>query len=84
MSEFVKFIDQYPTNILSIDILESQIIDYYDNNKIEYDEFMRKICIKYQLKNMYIHIHNKDLKLLSRFFELQQQILLMCKYYQIN
>ncbi len=59
---FLKFIDQYPTNLLSIDQLEFEIIDYFEKNNIIFDDFINTICIRYQLKNMYLNIHNIILK----------------------
>lgn len=32
--QFIGFIDQYPTTILSIDKLEHEIIEYFETNKI--------------------------------------------------
>lgn len=62
--DFLKFIDQYPTKYCSIDILEQQMIKYIDENKIKYNEYLKGICDKYQLKSMYLDIHNKNFELL--------------------
>ncbi len=59
---FLKFIDQYPSMVLSIDHLESEIIKYFDKNKIEYDDYMINLCLKYQFKILYLDMHNKMLK----------------------
>ncbi len=54
---FIKFIDQYPTNILSIGLLELDIIKYIDKFGIKYNDntFLLDICKRYGLKSMYIH-----------------------------
>ena len=59
--EFLMFIDQYPTNQLSIDLLEKELIIYMDLHKIIHDEYIFEICNKYQLKFMYIYLHQKSL-----------------------
>lgn len=56
---FLKFIHQYPTDHLTIDKLEAQIIKYIDKNKIKYCDYLKGICNKYQLKSMYLDMHNK-------------------------
>jgi len=57
--QFIRFIDQYPTTILSIDRLEFEIIEYYKTNKIKYDDYMKDICKRYKLECMCLDIHNK-------------------------
>lgn len=56
---FIKFIDQYPTKFVSIDQIENQIIQYIDKNKIVYCDYLKDVCNKYELKSMYLDIHNK-------------------------
>ena len=57
--QFLKFIDRYPACKLSIDHLEHQIIEYMDTHMIDYDDFMICMCSRYNLKYMYLDIHNK-------------------------
>jgi hypothetical protein len=59
---FLKFIDQYPTTTLSIDLLENKIIDYIDKNNIEYNDTLKEFCFRYKLKYMYLQIHNKKVE----------------------
>jgi hypothetical protein len=59
---FIKFIDQYPTRFVSIDLIEDQIIEYIDNNKIVYCHYLENICNKYKLKRMYLDIHNNKIE----------------------
>ncbi len=58
---FIKFIDRFPTKILSIDKLEQQIIDYMDDHSMDYHE-IKEFTIRYELKFMYLHIHNDKYK----------------------
>lgn len=59
--QFVKFIDKYPTTLLSINNMESIWIDHINNYNVDYDYF-ESICIRYHLKRMYIHLHNSKFK----------------------
>ena len=61
ISTFIKFIDQYPTTVISIDGLEQQIIQFFDDNKLNYMDFgdLKDIFIRYRLKYLYLHMHNK-------------------------
>lgn len=59
ISEFIKFIHQYPTTVLSIDKLAKDIISYFDSNKINYNEELKKIFVLYKLKYIYVHMHNR-------------------------
>lgn len=56
---FLKFIDQYPTIYCSIKIIENQIIQYINKNRIKYCDYLKYLCKKYQLKAMYLDMHNK-------------------------
>ena len=58
---FIKFIDQYPSNVLSIHLLENEIIEYLDQHQITPNDYLMSICTKYQLKNLYIYIHNQSI-----------------------
>jgi len=68
IKKFIRFIDQYPTTVLSIDRLEKTIIDSFTENNISYNDSettaassLKDICIKYKLKCMYLDIHNKTI-----------------------
>ncbi len=56
---FLKFIDQYPSNIISIDQLENDLIDFLHKNLIIPCDYILSTCKKYQLKRLYVFIHNK-------------------------
>lgn len=64
---FLKFIDQYPTVNLSIDTMEIDICFYVNENMTFVDadsfEYLGKITDKYNLKYMYLNIHNYKLKM---------------------
>ncbi len=59
--EFLKFIDQYPSKVISIELLEKDLIKYICTKKIPVDDFLMNICLKYQLKYMYLFIYQKTL-----------------------
>ncbi len=61
--QFLKFIEQYPTTILSLNLLEIHIIDYFDQYKILYNDEIISLCRRNCLKLMYLHIHNRSLAL---------------------
>ncbi len=54
--QFLKLIDQYPTKILSIHLLQKDLIIYMNKNKIQPNEFINNMCAKYQLKYMYLYL----------------------------
>ncbi len=57
----LRFIDQYPMKHLSIDLLEDQLIHLIDNDgnkKLINDQIFLGFAEKYQMKNMYMQIHN--------------------------
>lgn len=58
INQFVQFIDQYPSDVLSIDLIEGQLINYFNENRIRYDQSIHDICMKYKLKRMCVEIHN--------------------------
>jgi len=58
---FIKFVDQYPTSSLSIELLEGDIVKYFNEKKIDYNDTMKEICNRYGLKLMYMDMHNKKL-----------------------
>lgn len=61
IDKFIKFIDQYPSIKLSVDQLEIELINYFAANAIKYSQYMIDIIEKYQLKYMYIDLHNKKI-----------------------
>jgi hypothetical protein len=65
--QFLKFIDQYPTNLLSIDRMECELLHYFDTHNVDYDkykhsDFIKAICKRYDFKTLYVHIHNNKNK----------------------
>ncbi len=60
-TDFIMFIDQYPSKILQINLLEKKIVKYFDNNNILINDFWINICTKYQLKYLYLYFHQKTL-----------------------
>jgi hypothetical protein len=62
MIDFLKFIDQYPTSDLQIDLMEGQLVEYIDKH---FDliqgarGYLMDICSKYRLKYLYLSMHNK-------------------------
>jgi hypothetical protein len=62
ITQFLNFVDMYPTINVSIEKLEMNIIAYFDKNDLEYDEYIKSICKRYQLKTLYLHMHNKKLE----------------------
>jgi hypothetical protein len=61
---FLKHIDQYPTDILSIDKIEQNLIEYFDmmQYNVSYDMYLRDTCHKYKLKRLYLCLHNKKME----------------------
>jgi ankyrin repeat protein len=57
--DFIKFIDQYPGTGCSVDQLENKIIRYVRKHLPGYCEYLVSVCDKYQLKSMYLSIHNE-------------------------
>ena len=60
--DFLKFIDQYPSIYVSVDKIERWIIKYIDDKNIVCGDFLKKLCDKYQLKYMYVMMHNKKIR----------------------
>jgi hypothetical protein len=69
MMSFLKHVDQYPTDCLSIDTMEQSLVEYYDAIEqkcdIFNDPYLRDICHKYKLKKLYLCIHNNSVDLLN-------------------
>lgn len=55
-TDFLLFIDKYPTKVLSIDKYELQIVGYMIENKIPVNNQINELCQKYELKHMYLYI----------------------------
>ena len=58
----LKFIDRYPTTVLSIDTLESQIVDRFSDYVINNNDellFFNDIAKRYMLKNLCLILRNK-------------------------
>lgn len=65
--KFIKMIDQYPTQILSIKRIEHKMLKYI--NSMHHDDlcddminYLSEIIKKYELKLLYIWVHNKNMK----------------------
>ncbi len=56
---FLRLIDQYPTTNLSIEKMESQLINYMNKNKIVFDNYIEATVSKYNLKCMYLFCKGK-------------------------
>jgi hypothetical protein len=60
---FMRFIDQYPSTNVSINSMEEQIIGYLEEYDANYEVYFKSICQRYDLKNLYVHMHNLKLSL---------------------
>lgn len=58
---FLKFIEQYPTTFMTINSLEKQMLEYIKKHEIKCDNYFMILSLKYQLKAMYIYIHNAEI-----------------------
>ncbi len=56
---FLKLIDKYPTDQLSIKLLEKEIIIYLHEHQIFLNQDVLDLSKKYQLKYLYLYIHQK-------------------------
>jgi hypothetical protein len=61
---FLKFIDQYPAVQISIRGIEDQIIQYVTRYNTKQEAYFKTIYARYDLKKLYLWIHN--LKLASK------------------
>jgi hypothetical protein len=59
--QFIKFIDQYPTQTLSIDKLELKIVEYFEHEDIKCGSDLNEICDRYKLKLLYMYLHNQKI-----------------------
>ncbi len=67
MDHWITLIDQYPLVSMSLDMIEIELIEYHEKKSLPYSDLMLKMCIKYQLKDMYLDQHNKLLKNIQFF-----------------
>jgi NADH:ubiquinone oxidoreductase subunit E len=64
---FLKHVDQYPTDILTIGTLEHDLIQYFDDpgkgiDQTQIDKhmpYLKELAHRYRLKRLYLWIHNK-------------------------
>ncbi len=56
--EFISLIDQYPTDYLSLYILEDDLTKYIIHHNINCNDYIKDISIRYKLKKLYIVCHN--------------------------
>jgi hypothetical protein len=59
---FLKFIDQYPSVQISIRGIEDQIIQYVTKYNATKEVYFKTIYERYDLKKLYLHMHNLKLK----------------------
>jgi len=61
--QFLKFIHQYPTTVISIEQLEYQIIDYFESNKLNYNDYqyLKDMVKQYKLYDIYLDARNKQI-----------------------
>lgn len=59
--DFLKFIEAYETVYLSPSLIEDDLIDYFEKNNFQVNEYLMNMCIRYKLKNMYLYFKNKNL-----------------------
>ncbi len=57
--DFLKFIEAYETVSLSLKVLEKDLIDYFEKNKICINDYLTNMCIRHRLKNMYLYFKLK-------------------------
>ena len=70
--DFLNHVDQYPTTGLSIDTMEHQIIEYFDQIKSldpvrteTHGEYLKSLSIRYRLRSLYLWVHNKTFDIQS-------------------
>ncbi len=62
--DFINWIDQYPTDTLSLNKLEIELIDYFNKNSlwnlVENNQKFQNIMKKYNYKSMYFHMYTRN------------------------
>lgn len=59
--EFLKFIEQYPAKSLSIQTVESQLIEYIDFHGIELNDENKRMFERCELKLLYLCVNHRDI-----------------------
>lgn len=66
LEQCLQHIDQYPMTHLSINLLETGLLEHFEKNKLYYDiglaSYARYIINKYQMKALYLYFHNEEYK----------------------
>lgn len=58
--QFIEFIDQYPTNLLTMSNFEVDIVKFFEKHKVNpFQTNIRDVCDKYQLKLVYLFLKIK-------------------------
>ncbi len=62
-NSFLNLIDEFPTDVLSIDILEIKLVKYMkkNSNELTLDHQIKNFSIKYQLKIMYLFLYINEI-----------------------
>ncbi len=63
IDQFIAFIDQYPSKVLSIPMLEKNLINYFNTNNIKLQESTINTLTSHLLNFMYLYIHNLKFKI---------------------
>ena len=56
---FLKFIDQYPSKVLSIDKIENEMTIFMNKHNILSNSYVEEICSRYRLKYLYLYAIQK-------------------------
>lgn len=59
--DFLKFIEQYPADCLSIETIEIQLIDYFNLHDIDIPTEIQNLFHRCGLKLMYLYVHHNKL-----------------------
>ena len=57
--EFIKFVDLYPTNILSVEKLEMEIVKYCKINIFDHSQ-LEELCDRHGLKHLHLFLHKNN------------------------
>ena len=57
MLQFLRFVEQYPSTVLTIESLELQLIRYIESNNIELNDDYLELFTRCKLKRMYYYLH---------------------------